>query len=347
MKKPKILVITDVGRDVDDVLALSILEALQNAGMLEVVGVVTTHMIPEIRGRISRLITQMFGRKIALGSGSTYPLGREGEQELLHQYLEEHKIRNHSYEGIGLEKFSQHTFAVFRKSHEVILNAIAEHENIYIMVLAPMTDLAKAVLHNTQIFKSDNLSGVFIQGNAKVEDGKLIPDPVAYNIAEDIWAAEIVFEKLSGIIPFTFLGKWAAYSAPLKEEDFQRFADTDHPVGRYLQTTARNGLKCFALRLPKVYSNLYAGGKDVDPRDPIKDATHLSNPYDPSTILALTHPELFILEKEGIHTLIGMSKEESGVVNPETLHATIIEQIISGLTAASRRLKQEKDRKYG
>lgn len=329
---PKVIVLTDVGRDVDDVQALNCLEAAEQRGLLEVVGIVATHMLPDVRSRIARLIAQKFGRKIPVGSGSTFPLGREYEQHLLKQYLEEHKIGNHSYEGLGLDGFN-YGFAMFRKSEEVILNAIIENPGeVYIFVLAPFTDLAKAILCNISVFEKGGIQGIYVQGNASVESfSKLTPDEVAYNVKEDVWAAEIVMSKLEGIIPFTFLGKWAAYEAPLTEADFQKFADTGHPVGKYLLETAKNGLRCFAERMPELFSKLYAQGRPVDKNNSLANVTHLSNPYDPSTILALIRPELFKGNKVGKHTFIGQEKSNPGVVCPIKLKEAIMEEILYSL----------------
>ena len=147
-----------------------------------------------------------------------------------------------------------------------------------------------------------------------------------------MWAAEIVFEQLMGLgIPFTFLGKWAAYEAPMTEVEFRQFADTEHPVGKYLYEAAKNGLTCFAHREPELYSRLYANGSPVDPDDPIKDATHWSNPYDPTTALALVYPQMFVPERVGQHTLIGVDKGNPGVVDANALKQSVLNTVLQSL----------------
>ena len=164
----KILLVTDPTRDVDDVVLFAVLMQLQRLGLTEVVGVVVTYMIPELRARVMRLMCKMFGVDHQMvGMGSEFPLGRVGDQALLHQYLEEHRLYGHSYEGLGLEGLDRLGFAIFRQPEEVILNAVEDNQDeLYIFIVAPCTDLAKAILHNRGVFERGNVQGVYVQGSA-------------------------------------------------------------------------------------------------------------------------------------------------------------------------------------
>lgn len=330
-KPKKILLITDPTRDVDDVVLFAMLAHLQYLGLVEVVGVVVTYMVPELRARVMRLLCKLYGLNHQMvGLGSEYPLGQEGEQELLHTYLEEHRLYGVHYEGLGLDMLDRRGFAIFRDPREVILNAIQDHkDDLYVFVVAPATDLAKAMLMNMGVFTRGGIKGGYWQAGALLDSsGHLVPDPSSFNMSVDMWAAQMVLEKTQALFPWTFVGKHAAYQMPMREDDFASFRDTDHPVGRYLYEAAKNGLMTFALREPAVYSRLYAQGKDVDRGDPIKDATHWSNPYDPCTILALLYPEMFTWTDLGNeHRLIGMTKDTPGVNDPAQVKQMVLAMV--------------------
>jgi inosine-uridine nucleoside N-ribohydrolase len=169
---------------VDDIEAITYLAGSKNA---YVAGVVTTHMIPDRRANIARAVMHHLGdrkNKVPIGVGSVYPIGKE--DETLVKYLREHTIKGKSYEGDGL-------IECFPSGVDLIHRLIKKHgSDLSIAVLAPMTDLAKAVQKDPANFA--RIGGLYIQGQAKVGmDGKLAPDPAAYNLKEDMKAAEVVF----------------------------------------------------------------------------------------------------------------------------------------------------------
>ena len=49
------------------------------------------------------------------------------------------------------------------------------------------------------------------------------PDIYSYNFREDFEAATYVFKELRDFIPFTMLGKHAAYKVDITTSDFQSF----------------------------------------------------------------------------------------------------------------------------
>lgn len=312
-----VLVYTDDGRDVDDIEAITYLQGCSDA---EIIGLVTTHMIPDKRARIARAVMDNLGNyNVPIGVGSVYPIGKE--DELLENYLKEHTIDNVSYEGDGL-------IETFPTSESVIYNAIdAYGSDLSIAVLAPMTDLAKALEKDPDTFSQ--IGNLYIQGQTLVENGQLVPNPAAYNLKEDLDAAEKVF-ALQDKINFTLVGKFAAYEIPLMKSDFEQFAATNNPVGTYLKTHAEKGIECFAKRAPDIFERVF--GVSADQWDTLEK---LSNPYDAVTVMALTQPELFDVEKVGNHTLIGMTKENTGIKNPQLVKEQLMEKILKGLKQPS------------
>lgn len=320
-KKKPVLVYTDDGRDVDDIEAITYLAGSKKA---YVAGVVTTHMIPDRRANIARAVMHHLGdkkNKVPIGVGSVFPTGKE--DEALVKYLREHTIKGRSYEGEGL-------IECFPNSTQVIQKLIKKHgSDLSIAVLAPMTDLAKAVQKDPKLFAK--VGGLYIQGQAIVgKDGKLAPDPAAYNLKEDMKAAEIVF-GLQDKVKLTLVGKHAAYQAPLTRDDFGKLARTGHPVGKYLKTHAEKGLECFVRRAPEIFKKVFKVPAEQDAYEGFKKLKVLSNPYDAVTVQALTQPELLKARRVGKHCLIGSTAEDTGVPSAAKLKADLMGTMLRAL----------------
>lgn len=313
IEKIPVLTLTDDGRDVDDIEAIAY---LQGSPSTYIAGIVTTHMIPDRRARIAREMMNHFHEfEVPIGVGSVFPIGKE--DELLVKYLREHTIEGTTYEGDGL-------IECFPDGIELIHELIDKYgSELRIAVQAPLTDLAKAAQKDEKNFCK--IGGLYIQGQATIDDGKLVPDFKAYNLAEDEEAANHVF-SLQDKIAMTFVGKYAAYQVPFTRKDFEAFVATGHVVGEYLKTHAEKGLECFAKRAPKIFERVF--GVSADKVDGL-DA--LSNPYDVLVAKAVANPEGLKGIKVGKHTLIGMTEDDRGIESPEEVKADLMNTILKAL----------------
>lgn len=113
--------------------------------------------------------------------------------------------------------------------------------SLRLVVLGPMTDVAGAVEIAPQAMRS--IHSLRLQGHATVhadadsEAGpdadaqRLRPDAVAsYNVRCDPEAARQCFAALSAHVPFTTVGKWAAYAVRLRVRDFERWDSAAQPA---------------------------------------------------------------------------------------------------------------------
>lgn len=317
MKKKKVLIVTDDGRDVDDIEAIVYLLGRKD---VEIVGFIATHMIPDKRARILRLMMLHFGKKnMPIGVGSVFPIGKE--DVILEKYLKEHNIDGISYEGDGL-------LENFPNGEQLILHMIQKYKkDLQIAVFAPSTDLAKAANSNPKLFSQ--IGGFFIQGQALVKNGKLFPDYQAYNLNEDNIATETIF-SFQDRIPFTFVGKHAAYQTPLMKSDFERFTNTGHPVGRYLTTHAKKGIECFVKRAPQIFEKVFH-----HPASDYQNLKELSKPYDALAAMAMVDQSGMNPVRVGIHTLIGMSENNNGITDPVLVKKNMMDGILRGLKKRS------------
>lgn len=308
-----VFVYTDDGRDVDDIEAITYLAGCDN---VEIVGVTTTHMIPDRRAMIVRAVLNNLGLShVPIGVGSIFPIGKEDES--LVRYLREHTIQGRTYEGEGL-------IECFPDGVQLINDAVDTYGSaLRIAALAPLTDLAKAAQENPTGFAK--IGGLFIQGQAIVKDGRLAPDYAAYNLSEDKEAAEQIF-SFQDNVAMTLIGKHAAYQAPLDREDFDTLAATGNRTGSYMRTHAIKGIECFAERSPEIFSRVFRVSADR-----VGELQELSKPYDALVAKAIANPGGLITQYVGRHALIGMSAERHGVEDPVALKADIMDTMLKAL----------------
>ena len=75
MDKTPVLICTDIGRDVDDLEAMTYIAGSPN---LEPVAVVTSNMISQKRGQIAKAVMNSLGyQNVPIGVGSTFPIENE------------------------------------------------------------------------------------------------------------------------------------------------------------------------------------------------------------------------------------------------------------------------------
>ncbi len=279
-------------------------------------------MIPDRRAMIARRYMAHLGKpNIPIGVGSIFPTGK-GNEALIN-YMREHTIEENgatmTYEGYGL-------IECFPSAEKIIMDAIAKYgRELRVAVMAPMTDLAHFAQSHPEEF--GKIGGLFIQGQAKIEKGMLVPDPQSYNIKEDEEAANTVFQWQNQI-PITLVGKFAAYQTPLMRSDFDAFAETGNPAGIYiyLQKHAIKGIEALARRAPDIFKRVF--GVDASR---VSELNELSKPYDALVAMAITDPEHFVPKRLGHHALIGMTSENHGVRSPATVKDIIVQTVLRAL----------------
>jgi inosine-uridine nucleoside N-ribohydrolase len=231
VKKPvPVLFITDIGRDIDDTLALLALVAYQREGLTDLVGVVATGGLGKERARLTR------GWLRRLGLGDHIPVAA---------------CMKPGREVCDIESFetpSEDDAKIYPNSAaDLILKLAKVHKGrLQIFAVAPLSSLADAIetpegLNTVR----KGVSWIHIQGQAIVENNVMKPDFQAFNLSENKPASEAVFEKLQRFIPFRLLGKHAAYRVSLTREDFMQWDKTLVPQGCLIRSVKKGleGLK--------------------------------------------------------------------------------------------------------
>jgi inosine-uridine nucleoside N-ribohydrolase len=319
-----VAVVTDCGRDVDDLCGLAY---AVGSSRLNIACIATSHMIPDRRAMVARAFMQNFGlHTVRIGVGSIWPLNQA--DATLAGYLTDHAVDGRTYEGEGLIECFDPAEAVLHETIERYKRQLA------IAALAPLTDLAKVALANPRAFSQ--IGSLHIQGQAKIEKGKLVPDYSSYNLAEDVEATEVVF-SFQDYVPMTLVGKFTAYKLPLTVDDFDRFASTGSVNGQYLDTAARLGILCFAKRDPTTFRRVFGV-----PADEVSTLRELSKPYDVLAIRSIATMAQFTPEtvdsrnSKHQHNLIGMTADTPGLIDPVSIKNDIVNGIVSALETSQR-----------
>mmetsp|Transcript_9676 Transcript_9676/g.11018 ORF Transcript_9676/g.11018 Transcript_9676/m.11018 type:complete len:356 (+) Transcript_9676:561-1628(+) len=335
-----VLLITDIGADIDDTLATLV---LHGAPRVKVVGVVTSVNDGKKRGALMR----GWLRKLGVA---------DGDVPILPSVDSNGEAGCHTPDGFpavedaALGKVEETPFQILR---------IAEKYDgeLAILGIAPLTPLAAAIrLDTTGILKK--IKRIYLQGNVHVNEkiGVLKPDALAYNFRMDMEAATMVFDALQLYVPFTLLGKFAAFRVGLTKKDFERFTRSDKPS---LLCQARNQMNNFRIGNPELFYKLYPipeKFKELDSMewfDHIKGGT-ISHPYDPLLALSVVEDsqvdlfadaadsspkELFTRdpvlcnfpEKRPLHYIIGNTETEHGIPDPSRVHHALVQSLMRGL----------------
>eukprot|EP00924_Labyrinthula_sp_SR-Ha-C_P012313 snap_masked-scaffold_10-processed-gene-2.12-mRNA-1 protein AED:1.00 eAED:1.00 QI:0/-1/0/0/-1/1/1/0/508 len=292
-EKPRtpVLLITDIGADIDDTLALL---TLLSCDLLEIKAIVTSVGNGEERGRLTR----GWLRKLRLPDSLP--------------------IFPHS-DNIGAACSVPENFPSIEESNlgkveetpKNILSLCREIKREYgkkliVIGIAALTPLWKAIKLDEKNDILKTVKKVYLQGNVQVEEGRLRAFDKAYNFRNDMIAADGVLNYFQDTTPITFLGKNAAYKINIRKENFKywnnvietsdinRQRTTEYKdVGKVdLLDMAYKQMNGFRLGDKSYFAKIYPDSKEYLDDDSLlfffqmPDSGVLSHPYDP--LLALS-----------------------------------------------------------
>lgn len=246
-----VLVVTDIGTDVDDAEAICLAAGEPS---VNIIGIACTASEHEKRAEKAKHLLSLLGR-------DDIPVGSDAA-------------------------FIDSAICRTRGKSEVLL-------------IAQATSLSEALMSKPSL--SRKIRRIYFQGQASADSsGRLVPNIQAFNVSEDVAAAESLF-AFQDRISFTVVGKYAAYPLALTRQIFDGYASSGNPAGALLKQMAVESIENFAKNNPERYRKVY------------KDTNYISNPYDAVAFLAMVEPECFMPEIIGKNVLIGVSEGASGI----------------------------------
>jgi purine nucleosidase len=230
MRRPAILD-TDIGTDVDDILALVL---LARASELQLVGVTTVYGDTVLRARMTRHVLDQMGRSdVPIGIGATETLtGRP--------------VWWAGHEGQGIPDLDRVRVDEENTATNLLRWAAREHRGqLDLFAIGPLTNVAAAIVADDSFAAS--LHHLYIMG------GAFWMERPEHNIKCDPEAADIVFR--SGI-PMTACGLDVTERVWLRETDMSQIRGAGDGIGSLLEDQVR---RWWAFR----------GANENNPHDPL------------------------------------------------------------------------------
>ncbi|THF66746.1 nucleoside hydrolase [Deinococcus sp. Arct2-2] len=269
----KILLDTDIGTDIDDILALSFLLASPE---IELLGITTAYGNTVLRGKIAYQVLAHLGRAgqipIAAGQPATLTSSRP-------IFWPGHEGKNIDHVGIP-----DHVL-LDQPAEDFILETVkAQEGEVTILAIAPLGNLARAILKAPDTMA--RVKRIYMMGGVFGRNDPTFLLPVTeHNIHSDPEAAQVVFE--SGL-PITLVPLDVTTKTRLGQEELQALGEVDHPLARLLHAE-------LSAWLPFVQAH---------------DGREFTHMHDPLTAALLLRPALVVhsqsmcigVETQGVYT---------------------------------------------
>lgn len=309
------IVVTDPGTDPDDEMAMILMRALIEDGLMACSAVIANTYPAIERARLSRRTLDALGlQTIEVGCGS------DGGKDS-------------AYASAGAE---------FKRGVDLIQQAYvaAAPKSVQLVLISKLTDAAVFIHLFERLFVRKTLR-VVIMGGVKEFDGKYLEPDGAANNASDSEAAAAVYRKCQDLnIQLVVVTRHLAYACRMPKTLFDSLAETGHPLGLHMQSTQRESVQKFwrqACEASKDADPTTVGqikrdktwfckqfcdgaGMDRSPESDVWDIFTGFNMYDPLALMAAI-PELRckFFESETVrvkttdHLVIGIRAEKPGI----------------------------------
>ncbi|TAQ86899.1 hypothetical protein B7494_g4783 [Chlorociboria aeruginascens] len=240
---PSVVVFTDLGKDLDDLLALLVLKEYHRLGIIELVAIITNLHPEEKRAWFAEGAAKSLGLNVWIGQGTkgSKEVHETEYYEFNPQYATFISPDGWRHSESGPEKLR--IYAGFSLFETILRGAQAGRQKITLLLLSSLTDIAQFMQQpgNEDLFKN-TVSEVVMQGGYEVgADGTINPAiDLTYGAMNNKFDPEAAIYFHASLqrraIESTVYTKAAAFAAPVSSEFIKRLANTGHSVGRYLNS---------------------------------------------------------------------------------------------------------------
>lgn len=232
---PRVVVITDLAKDYDDLAAMVVLKELHRLGVIKLLGFIANLEPAKERTRFGRGALDSLGLKtipIARGTSgfpnSSEPRHRRLDYEFKCDFManeDEPRLVEFIEEGSGEQLLRR-----------LCLDAVNTGQKLTLMLISSLEDIYTFSQHEQELLEGA-VSNIVLQGGYTISaEGKLVPDPAANNNRYDISAATEFHSFIQDHkIPSMVYTKVAAFATPLTSAFFAELANTNHPIGKHLR----------------------------------------------------------------------------------------------------------------
>jgi hypothetical protein len=232
IKAPRVVVITDLAKDYDDLAAMVVLKELNRLGVVNLLGFVANLMPAKRRAEFGRGALDLLDlQHIPIAKGTSgFPDGT-GKKHNVFDYEFDCKFMAPEDDQRLVDEGDGEKLL-----HRLCSDAAEKGEKLTLVLISSLEDIHTFSLKYRQLLV-DAVANVVLQGGYSIsESGLLIPDEAAANNRYDIQAAKAFHTFLQeSNIPSTVYTKVAAFATPLTSELFHELARTKHPLGEHLR----------------------------------------------------------------------------------------------------------------
>jgi hypothetical protein len=229
---PNIVIITDIAKDYDDLVAMVLLKELHRLGLVKLLGFVANLKPARKRAIYGRGALDALGLQdlpISIGTDGIGPILVGGE--------EVHVEHPYEFTGSFYTELENHPPALNKGSElleDICTGAKNTGEKITFLLLSSLQDISEFSSANPALFKAVT-KNVVLQGAYNVDP--LEPDFASANNKFHQPAAKSFHDLMASMpIQSAVYTKWAAYGTPLTAQLFTDLAATGHVLGQHLRT---------------------------------------------------------------------------------------------------------------
>jgi len=249
----KVVLVTDPGRDIDDVVTLITLAGANftfpgepaDPSKYELVGIVTSGGAALKRACVAR------GWMRLLGVSDELPIAASEEVDGIGKLACFFPAGFPTPASAALCTASEEGIT---PATELIVSLAERHgSDLALWCIAPLTPLALAIsdyggADGRGAAALRSIGALFVQGQALIAGdaeesgaapGTLVPSAECFNLREDMASAHAVFQAVQDVVPIRMLGKFAAYRVSIFRADFNAFDAPLRDAG-YLDDSGRS-----------------------------------------------------------------------------------------------------------
>lgn len=220
---PQIVVVTDLAKDLDDLVAMLVLSELHRLGVVELKGFVANLMPAEKRARFGRGALDLLGLKhipIAKGTEGSLEFFEAHEYEFQCDFMAEEDVCENWYD-------------LLPRLYE---DAAKKEQKIKLLLISSLRDVYFFSRTYEELLKKVTKE-IVIQGGYYIDgDHKLTATPnVANNKWDSISSRNFHTWMQANDMESKVFTKIAAYETPLTSGFFHELEETGHPIGIYLR----------------------------------------------------------------------------------------------------------------
>jgi inosine-uridine nucleoside N-ribohydrolase len=229
---PKIVVITDLAKDYDDLAAMVVLKELHRLGVIILLGFVANLMPAKSRALFGRgALDSLDLPNIPIAEGTSgFP--KKGDKK--------HEPFEYEFKCGFMAKEDNKSVAEAGRGEDLLKRlfeeTVAQGEQLTLLLISSLEDIYTFSQNNPDMLRKA-VSNIIMQGGYNFsQEGKLEPDEAAANNRYDIEAAKSFHTFMDeSNIPSSVYTKVAAFATLLTSDLFAEMEKTEHPVGQHLR----------------------------------------------------------------------------------------------------------------